>query len=378
MLVNGKSYRTIWTESEEKGLVVKIIDQRKLPHEFVIEELNSVDDAFRAIKEFYVRGAGLIGATAGYGMYLAVKEAAKQTPERFDSYLMKYVDKLKSARPTAANLENAVEMQLEKIARGKSISQKVSISLHTAQEIANDDAHGCRKGGEFGLELIEKIYSKKENKDEPVNVMTHCNAGALAFVDIGSATGPIYKAHEKGIPIHVWVSETRPWNQGRLTEWELTQQGVDNTVVTDNMTGALMLDEKVDLVITGADRVTYTGWVANKIGTRQKAVLAKYHNIPFYVAFPYLTLDWKTEHGKDIPIEEKSPDEIRFAEGYDENGKLAKVKVFSDNAKIYNPIFDITEPELITGFITERGICRPNKESIYGLFPEKQGFELNP
>ena len=247
MLVKGKHYRTIWLKEN----VLQIIDQRQLPHEFIIEDLKTTDDVARAIKEMHVRGAGLIGATAGYGMYLATLEAPSAD---FDKYLVDAGEKLKATRPTAVNLAWAVERQLKEILKGNSVEEKKDIALKIAEKIADEDAEFCRRIGEHGLKLIEEIYKQK---NKPVNILTHCNAGWLAFVDYGSATSPIYAAFDKGIPVHVWVDETRPWNQGaRLTAWELDQHGVPYTVIADNTGGHLMQKGLVDLVIVGADRVT--------------------------------------------------------------------------------------------------------------------------
>ena len=358
MLVKGKHYRTIWLKEN----VLQIIDQRQLPHEFIIEDLKTTDDVARAIKEMHVRGAGLIGATAGYGMYLATLEAPSAD---FDKYLVDAGEKLKATRPTAVNLAWAVERQLKEILKGNSVEEKKDIALKIAEKIADEDAEFCRRIGEHGLKLIEEIYKQK---NKPVNILTHCNAGWLAFVDYGSATSPIYAAFDKGIPVHVWVDETRPWNQGaRLTAWELDQHGVPYTVIADNTGGHLMQKGLVDLVIVGADRVTYTGFVANKIGTYLKALAAKHNNVPFYVALPSSTFDWKTAEGKQIPIEERGSEEVKYAQGL-LDGEIKKVLLTPKNSKAANYAFDVTPPELITGLITERGICKPSEEEIKKLF----------
>ena len=305
MNVDGKHYRTIWAK-EDDIKTVQIIDQRWLPHKFVIEDLRTLDDVCAAIKEMHVRGAGLIGATAGYGMYLATLKAPTDS---FDEYMKEAGEKLKATRPTAVNLQWAVERQLNDMGIAKGIDNlpavKGYIALQTATRIADEDADFCRRIGEHGVKLIEEISDKKNG--ETVNILTHCNAGWLAFVDYGSATAPIYEAFNKGIDVHVWVDETRPRNQGaRLTAWELNGHGVKHTVIPDNVGGHLMQHGLVDMVITGTDRTTYTGDICNKVGTYLKALAAKDNNVPFYIALPSSTFDWQMRDGiKDIPIEQR-------------------------------------------------------------------------
>ena len=366
MNVNGIHYRTIWVKQTDDH-VIQIIDQRHLPHRFVVEDLLSVHDVFIAIKDMHVRGAGLIGATAGYGMYLAALEASQSNS--FDTFLAQAAEKLKTARPTAMNLFWAVDKQLEAISSVNQADEKISIALQTAKEIADSDADYCRRIGEHGVKLIEEIGRSKDGK--PVNILTHCNAGWLAFVDYGSATAPIYTAHDKGISVHVWVDETRPRNQGAaLTCWELDNHGVPHTLITDNAGGYLMQQGMVDLVIVGSDRTTHTGDVANKVGTYLKALAARDNKIPFYVALPSSTIDWETEDGvKEIPIEQRDPDEVKFVEGWCE-GEVKKVRICPENSPAANYAFDITPARLVTGLITERGICKPNKDEILRLFPE--------
>ena len=368
MKVNNKHYRTIWIKEGDNS-IIQIIDQRNLPHEFIIEDLKNVNEIAIAIKDMHVRGAGLIGAAAGYGMYLAVLEAKKE--DSFDDYLIKAGEKLKATRPTAVNLAWGVERQLEAIKEGKSVDEKISIALKTANDIADEDAEACRKIGEHGLKIIEEISKKKNG--EVVNILTHCNAGWLAFVDYGSATAPIYAAFDKGIKVHVWVDETRPRNQGaRLTAWELGQHGVPHTVIPDNVGGHLMQHGKVDFVIVGTDRTTYTGDVANKIGTYLKALAAKDNNVPFYVALPSSTFDWKMRNGiKEIPIEERGSEEVRFIQGLCDN-EIKKVLLIPKDSNATNYAFDVTPSRLITGLISERGICEANEESILNLYPEKK------
>ena len=350
-----------------------------------------------AIREMHVRGAGLIGASAGYGMYLAALEAARQ--DSFDKYMTGAAAQLKATRPTAVNLSWAIERQLQNIAAGKTADEKVALALRTADSIADEDAEHCRMIGQYGLSLIREIAERKTSKfraanpelvypkrptlnaqrstfdqrfcGAPVNVLTHCNAGWLAFVDYGSATAPIYAAHDSGLPLHVWVTETRPRNQGsKLTAWELGQHGVPHTVIADSAAGHLMQRSKVDLVIVGTDRTTYTGDVANKIGTYLKALAAKANDVPFYVALPSSSIDWKMRDGlKEIPIEQRGADEVKTADGWCDGQQIA-VRIAPNESPAANYGFDVTPRELITGLITERGVCEANEKSIRALFPE--------
>lgn len=381
MKVEGKHYRTIWLK-EGNEEVIQIIDQRNLPHEFVIEDLKSVKDIVEAIKEMHVRGAPLIGATAGFGMYLAVLEAEREINEskekidktgnekekKLDEFIEESAEKLISARPTAIDLEWAVKRQLGEIKKENSAEEKIKIALKTAKKIADDSAEQCKKIGEHGVKLIEEISKKKNG--ETVNILTHCNAGWLACVDFGTATAPIYEAQKKGIKVHVWVDETRPRNQGaRLTSWELLQQEVEHTVIVDNAGGHLMQKGLVDLCIAGTDRTTFTGDVANKIGTYLKALAAKDNNVPFYVALPSSTLDWNLRQGKEIPIEERNEREVKYARGL-LDGKVREVLLTPKESPVKNYAFDVTPRRLITGLITERGICEAKEESIKELFSE--------
>ncbi len=367
MKVGGQHFRTIWLKAADE-CVVQLIDQRFLPHRFVIEEVSTVEQMVTAIREMHVRGAGLIGASAGYGMYLAAINASLAVA-RFDQDLANAAAQLKAARPTAVNLSWAVERQLKNIAEGKAPQEKVAIALRTARLIAEEDADHCRMIGQHGLNLIQQIARKKVGK--PVNVLTHCNAGWLAFVDYGSATAPIYAAHDSGLPVHVWVAETRPRNQGsKLTAWELGEHGVPHTVIADSAGGHLMQHGEVDLVIVGTDRTTYTGDVANKIGTYLKALAAKDNNVPFYVALPSSSFDWKMEDGlKEIPIEERGAEEVKHAEGWLE-GRQVEVRITPERSPAANYGFDVTPRHLVTGLITERGVCEANEKSIFSLFPE--------
>ncbi len=370
MKVDGKPYRTIWIKEGDQS-IVQIIDQRHLPFEFVIEDLVTVGDFARAIKDMHVRGAGLIGATAGYGMYIAALNAPRGSNEAFMAALAADGERLMATRPTAVNLEWAVMRQLRAIeAAGDDIGAKISRAYDTAQSIADEDAEFCRQIGQHGLGLIEQISEAKGGG--AVNILTHCNAGWLAFVDYGTATAPVYAAHDKGIDVHVWVDETRPRNQGaRLTAWELGQHGVPHTVIVDNVGGHLMQHGLVDLVITGTDRTLFTGDVANKIGTYLKALAAKDNGIPFYVALPSSTFDWTRRDGvKEIPIEQRGAEEVRAIRGL-YNGEVLEVRLTPPDSPAANYAFDVTPARLVTGLITERGICEASEDGVFGLYPER-------
>lgn len=363
MNINGKHYRTIWMEDDR----VTIIDQRLLPHEFVTEDLATCEDAAVAIADMHVRGAGLIGATAGYGMLLAAREAAGTGD--FDAHILACANRLKATRPTAVNLAWAVDRQLARMAEASAADEKISIALRTAVEIADEDAAYCRRIGEHGKSLVEEISRKKSGA--PVNILTHCNAGWLAFVDYGSATAPVYAAHDSGIPVHVWVDETRPRSQGaKLTAWELGRHGVPHTLIADNTGGHLMQHGLVDMVIVGTDRTTRTGDVANKIGTYLKALAAQDNGIPFYVALPSSSFDWNMRDGlAEIPVEQRGQEEVKYADGWID-GRRGEVLVAPESSPAANYGFDVTPARLVTGLITERGICRATEEEIIGLFPE--------
>ena len=367
MKVDDKNLRPIWLDPDLK--VVKVIDQRRLPHEFVIEDLKNIDDIIMAIKEMYVRGAPLIGVTAAYGVYLAVLNSPVKTIE--DGYLKGECSRLKSARPTAVNLAWAVDKVLFEVLKVKKPNKKIDTARIQAGKIAEAEAENCRKIGEHGLVLVDEISRRKKGKT--VNLLTHCNAGWLACIEYGTATAPIYAAYEKGIDVHVWVDETRPLNQGsRLTAWELGRHGIKHTIITDNAGGHLMQHGMVDIVIVGTDRTTCTGDVANKIGTYLKALAARDNNIPFYVALPSSTFDWNLKDGiNEIPIEERDPDEIRYIQGLDQ-GMTRNVLVPPESSPAANFAFDVTPAKLVTGFITERGICKANEYEIKRLFPEKE------
>lgn len=360
MNVHGRHYRTIWLKTGD-DCVVELIDQRVLPHEFIVEEVRTVEDAARAIAEMHVRGAGLIGATAGYGMYLAALDSTDETS------LQRAGDLLKSTRPTAVNLAWAVDRQLAAMVAA---ADKVASARATAAEIADEDAEFCRRIGQHGLPLLAEISQRKGG--EPVNVLTHCNAGWLAFVDHGSATAPIYAAHDAGIPVHVWVDETRPRSQGaKLTAWELAQHGVPHTLIVDNAGGHLMQHGQVDLVIVGTDRTTRTGDVANKIGTYLKALAARDNDVPFYVALPSSSFDWRMRDGlREIPIEDRGAGEVKIVDGW-QNGTRCEVLIAPAESPAANPGFDVTPGRLVTGLITERGVCAADESAIVALFPER-------
>ena len=366
MKVDGKDIRTIWLDNDER--IVKIIDQRKLPHEFILVDLKTVDDAIKAIKDMYVRGAPLIGATGAYGMYLATLNAPgyQIDPE----YLKKEADRLKAARPTAVNLAWAVDKVLTTIVTVSDPAKIVVLARETAGAITEQEVENCRKIGEHGLPLIEQLSSSKGG--QPVNVLTHCNAGWLACIEHGTATAPIYAAFDHGIDIHVWVDETRPLNQGtRLTAWELGKHGVNHTIITDNAGGYLMQHAMVDIVIVGTDRTAVSGDVANKIGTYLKALAAWDNRVPFYVALPSSTFDWNIRDGvNDIPIERRDPDEIKYVYGLDKD-RITNVLICPETSPAANFAFDVTPAKYVTGFITERGICKATEDDIRSLFPEK-------
>lgn len=368
MTVNGQHYRTLWMKAGDPS-TIQAIDQRKLPHEFAVIDLRTVEEFRRAIHDMTVRGAGLIGATAGYGMYIAALTSPEKNPLAF---IEAAAEILTATRPTASNLAWAVKRQLQAIRACPARASMIARALRTAQAIADEDAESCRRIGEYGLALIAEIAERK--RGGTVHLLTHCNAGWLAFVDYGSATAPIYAAHAAGIRLHVWVDETRPRNQGAsLTAWELGQQGVPHDLITDNAGGHLMQHGLVDLVLTGTDRVSRNGDAANKIGTYLKAVAAKDNRVPFYVALPSSTFDFDLRDGvKEIPIEERDPGEVRFVTGKTADGRIETVQLCPDSTPARNWGFDVTPARLITRLICERGVCEASEAGILGLFPEKR------
>ncbi|MBK6620487.1 MAG: S-methyl-5-thioribose-1-phosphate isomerase [Saprospirales bacterium] len=361
MLLHGKPHRSIWTEPGDPARVC-IIDQRVLPFELAVETLTNVESATRAIADMHVRGAPLIGVAAAYGMYLAALESTRE------DFLRAAAARLKQTRPTAVDLFHALTLCLKSILKMPEGPGRVRVALETADRMAEESVQHCRQIGEHGLPLIENIGKQKGSL--PVNILTHCNAGWLACIDYGTATSPIYLAHEAGIPLHVWVDETRPRNQGaRLTAFELGQQGIPHSVIADNTGGHLMQQGLVDLVLVGSDRTTRNGDVANKIGTYLKALAAADNGTPFYVALPSTSIDPSLRHGRDIPIEQRDPDEVRYAEGWD-GSKIQKVLMTPADSPAVNYAFDVTPARLVTGLITERGICQASEAGILGLFPE--------
>ena len=355
MKIEGKEYRTIWFENN----IVKIIDQTKLPHQFVIKDLKTVQDSINAIKKMEVRGAPLIGATAAYGIVLSIIEKNDQ------SFLKKSSEDLIASRPTAINLKWAVDRMMKKLS-GINSKEVLKIAIEEVNAIVEEDVKFCKNIGLNGLKIIEEIANKKK---DTVNILTHCNAGWLATIDWGTATSPIYHAHQKGIKIHVWVDETRPRNQGaNLTSYELNEEGVTNTVITDNAGGILMQRGQVDMCIVGTDRTLSNGDVCNKIGTYLKALAAKDNNVPFYVALPSSTIDWNIKDRKKIPIEERNPKELSHIEGVDKNHKVTKVRIYPQKSKAINLAFDITPAKYVTKLITERGICEASEKGLKGLF----------
>ena len=355
MKIEGKEYRTIWFENN----IVKIIDQTKLPHQFIIKDLKTVNDAINAIKVMEVRGAPLIGATAAYGLVLAIIENNDQ------SFLKKSAENLVSSRPTAINLKWAIDRMMNKLS-GINSDKILGIAINEAKEICEEDIKFCKNIGLNGLKIIEEIYNKKK---DTVNILTHCNAGWLATINWGTATSPIYHAHQKGIKVHVWVDETRPRNQGaNLTSYELNEEGIPNTIIADNTGGILMQRGKVDMCIVGTDRTLSNGDVCNKIGTYLKALAAKDNNIPFYVALPSSTIDWNIKDHKKIPIEERNSEELSHVEGLDKDNKLQKVLIYPQNSKAMNLAFDVTPAKYVTGLITEKGVCNASEQGLKELF----------
>jgi methylthioribose-1-phosphate isomerase len=355
MKIEGKEYRTIWFENN----VVKIIDQTKLPHQFITKDLKTVKESINSIKTMEVRGAPLIGATAAYGLVLAVIENNDK------SFLKKSAEELINSRPTAINLKWAVDRMMKKIL-GVNSNEILNIALNEAKEICEEDVKFCENIGLNGLKVIEEIHSKKK---DIINILTHCNAGWLATINWGTATSPIYHAHKKGIPVHVWVDETRPRNQGaNLTSYELNEEGISNTIIADNTGGILMQRGDVDMCIVGTDRTLANGDVCNKIGTYLKALAAYDNKVPFYVALPSSTIDWSIKDSKDIPIEERSSEELSHIEGIDEKGKIKKIQIYPKKSKAINLAFDITPAKYVTGLITEKGICNASKEGLKDLF----------
>jgi methylthioribose-1-phosphate isomerase len=362
--VGGKHFRTIWLN--EDGHSVDIIDQRWLPHEFRVVTLSTVNDVAVAIRDMWVRGAPLIGVTAAYGMAIQMRADAS------DIALDAAWEQLHETRPTAINLRWALD-EMRKLLKPLPVSERVAAAYKRAAEIADEDVELNRSIGGNGLAIIREIAARKK-PGERVNILTHCNAGWLATVDYGTATAPIYLAVEAGIPVHVYVDETRPRNQGaQLTAWEMAGHGVPHTLIVDNAGGHLMQHGEVDMVIVGTDRTTANGDVCNKIGTYLKALAAKDNDVPFYVALPSPTIDWTVSDGlTEIPIEERSGEEVSYVQGKTETGEIARVRVSPETSPAGNPAFDVTPARLVTGLITERGVAKASRDGLAALFPERK------
>jgi len=368
MKVQGKPTRTIWLAADAKDGPgdnwgdIEVIDQRKLPHAFVTVRLSSLDDCAVAIKEMWIRGAPLIGATAAYGIALAMRK------DPSDASLAKAYDILLATRPTAINLRWALD-DLRNTLKQVPAERRVAAAYRRAAEICDEDVAICSSIGDHGLAIIKDIAAKKK-PGETTHILTHCNAGWLACVDWGTALAPIYKAFDAGLKIHVWVDETRPRNQGAsLTAWELNQHGVPHTVIVDNVGGHLMQQGQVDLCIVGTDRVTTNGDVCNKIGTYLKALAAKDNNVPFYVALPSPTIDWTMKSGMDIPIEERDGTEVTVMTGRTKDGQVIDVTITPEGSPAANFGFDVTPARLVSGLVTERGVCAASEEGLKQLFP---------
>jgi len=361
MKVDGKHFRSIWREAD--GWSVGAIDQRRLPHEFIVAKLTNGAEAAEAIRGMLVRGAPLIGATAAYGMALAMRDDSS------DAAIERAYQMLVATRPTAINLKWALE-EMRRLLRPLPPSARAEAAFARADDIADEDV-GINQGiAQNGLALIEAIAAKKPG--EVVNLLTHCNAGWLATVDWGTATAPIYLAHDRDIKVHVWVDETRPRNQGAsLTAWELGHHGVPHTVIPDNTGGHLMQHRKVDLVIVGTDRVAANGDVCNKIGTYLKALAAHDNGVPFYVALPSPTIDFNVMDGSQVPIEQRGGEEVTYMTGRTDDGRIETVRIVPEGSPVANYAFDVTPARLVTGLITERGVLKADRASLSAAFPER-------
>jgi methylthioribose-1-phosphate isomerase len=360
MKISGVPYRTLWPAAP--GLV-RVIDQSRLPFEFVTLDLTTLEDAAHAIKTMVVRGAPLIGATAAYGLALALRTDAS------DRRIEEAARTLQATRPTAVNLAWALARVRSAIARLEP-GQRFEAAFREAANICEADVEQCRSIGVHGLEIIRRLAKPSARR---INILTHCNAGWLACVDWGTALAPIYMAHDAGIPVHVWVDETRPRNQGAsLTAYELGAHGVPHTVIVDNLGGLLMQRGEVDMVIVGSDRTTACGDVCNKVGTYLKALAARDNDVPFYAALPISTLDWNLERGRDIEIEERSPGEVTEMTGRLPGGAVGSVRIVPDGSAALNLAFDVTPGRLVTGIITERGVCPASREGLLSLYPERR------
>ncbi len=367
MKINGRHYETIW-EKENDPQIVQILDQRLLPFELKIVDLHGPDEYAFAIREMQVRGAPLIGVTAAYGMYAVAMHAAhKKNPE---SFLEESAVKLKNTRPTAVDLFFAIDLSLHEILKRSHPDERIEAALNTARKLKKESIESCRKIGEYGLQLIKKLSAEKDGR--PVNILTHCNAGWLACIDYGTATAPIYMAFEQEIPVHVWVDETRPRSQGsKLTAYELGEHGVPHTIIPDNAGGHLMQHGEVDMVIVGTDRTTRSGDVANKIGTYLKALAAWDNQVPFFVAVPSSSIDWTLHNGiEEIQIETRNEKEVTYMDGWD-GEKISEIRIAPFKSRAINYGFDVTPGRMISGLITDRGICEASEKGLAALFPDK-------
>lgn len=368
MKVDGKSFRTIWPS--DNGESVEIIDQTRLPHDFVTVKLKTLEEVAEAIRKMMVRGAPLIGAAGAYGICLGLQEDAS------DSGLDRGYETLAATRPTGTNLRWALNDMQDRL-RPLPPEKRLEAAYKRASEICDEDVVINGSIGEHGLNVIYGLRAGRagKDKDHPVNILTHCNAGWLATVDKGTALAPVYRAHDSGIPVHVWVDETRPRNQGAsLTAWELDKHGVPYTVVADNVGGHLMQHKMVDICLVGSDRTTASGDVCNKIGTYLKALAAHENGVPFYVALPSPTIDWTIRDGiTEIPIEERDVREVSTVTGRTKTGKIATVSILPENSHAANFAFDVTPARFVTGLITEKGICPASPDGLRSLFPNKAG-----
>jgi methylthioribose-1-phosphate isomerase len=365
MNVSGSHFRTIWKTDTGS---VRVIDQSRLPFEFVTTDLETLGDAARAINTMVVRGAPLIGATAAYGMALA----ARSNPS--DSHLAEAARVLQATRPTAINLAWALT-RMRNVVMEVPLKDRAGVAFREAAAICDADVEQCRSIGVQGLQIIRDLANAK-SQGQPLNILTHCNAGWLACVDWGTALSPVYMAHDAGIPVHVWVDETRPRNQGAaLTAFELGAHGVAHTVVADNLGGHLMQRGRVDLVLVGSDRTTAGGDVCNKVGTYLKALAAWDNRVPFYAALPVSTIDWSLQVGSAIPIEERSPQEVTHITGRTSSGRIETVRLVPESSDALNLAFDVTPARLVTGLITERGRCPASRAGLQGLYPELRAAE---
>ena len=363
MRISGTHFRTIWMT--ETG-TVRVIDQSRLPFEFATLDLETLADAAQAIKTMVVRGAPLIGATAAYGMALATRTNPS------DSHLAEAARTLQATRPTAINLAWALT-RMRRVLAEVQPNERVAVAFQEAAAICDADVEQCRSIGVHGLEIIRALAETAAGK---LNILTHCNAGWLACVDWGTALAPVYMAHDARIPVHVWVDETRPRNQGAaLTAFELGAHGVPHTVIADNLGGHLMQEAQVDVVIVGSDRTTAGGDVCNKVGTYLKALAARDNAVPFYAALPVSTIDWSLEAGSAIPIEERSPEEVTHITGRSSSGRIETVRLVPERSPALNLAFDVTPARLVTGLITERGICSASRAGLQRLYPDLRAAE---